>query len=361
MTATAYFSESYGAARRAFLAACADAGAAVENHRNPAAARDGEALFTDVARIGAPAASRLFIATSGTHGVEGFCGSACQVGYLREGLFRGLPSDTAMVLVHAINPHGFAHLRRVTEDNVDLNRNFVDHGRPRPASPAYTEVHDFLNPEDWDGPARAAADQAIEAYIAERGLKAFQAAVTGGQYGHPDGLFHGGRKPTWSNRTWRRVIADHARGARHIAYIDFHTGLGPYGYGEPIYSGPAGSAELARARHWYGADVTATQEGDSSSAKVQGDMPLAFQGAVGDARLTPIALEYGTVPIAEALTALRGDNWLHPGGDPDSPQGQAIMAAMRDAFYPDADDWKEMVWSRAAEIGEKALAGLRNS
>ena len=58
MTATAHFSESYGAARRAFLAACADAGAVVENHRNPTAARGAEELFTDVARIGAPGSSQ---------------------------------------------------------------------------------------------------------------------------------------------------------------------------------------------------------------------------------------------------------------------------------------------------------------
>ena len=30
-------------------------------------------------------------------------------------------------MIHALNPFGFAHLRRANEDNVDLNRNFVDH------------------------------------------------------------------------------------------------------------------------------------------------------------------------------------------------------------------------------------------
>src|SRR5690606_37920497 len=106
-----------------------------------------------------------------------------------------------------------------------------------PDNPAYREVHRWLVPDDWDGPARAEADAAIQKYIAEKGLKAFQAAVTGGQYVHPDGLFFGGFAPTWSNKTLRRVIEKDAAGAAHIAFIDLHTGLGPYGHGEIIHVG----------------------------------------------------------------------------------------------------------------------------
>ena len=43
-----------------------------------------------------------------------------------------LAAGLRVVLLHAINPWGFSWARRVTEDNVDLNRNFRDFSRPAP-------------------------------------------------------------------------------------------------------------------------------------------------------------------------------------------------------------------------------------
>ena len=192
-----WFSADYTEARARFRAAAEQAGAALSVHRNPNARQpDGNDLTTDVARLGpAPGeAATVLIASSGTHGVEGFCGSGCQVGMLETGSIDLLPKGCALVLVHAINPYGFAWLRRVTEDNIDLNRNNLDHSAGHPANPKYAEVHDWLTPRDWHGPGREEADAAIAAYIAERGLFAFQEAVSGGQYDYPDGLFFGGRR-----------------------------------------------------------------------------------------------------------------------------------------------------------------------
>jgi hypothetical protein len=56
--------------------------------------------------------------------------------------------------------------------------------------------------------------------------------------------------------------------------------------------------------------------------------------------------------------ALRADNWLHAHGRPDSRQGRAIKEQIRAAFFPDRDDWKEMVWERALETQRQALEGL---
>ena len=140
-----------------------------------------------------------------------------------------------MLLLHAVNPYGFSHIRRVTEDNVDLNRNFQDFSKPLPENRGYAAIHDLLVPPDWDGPGRARAEAALDAWRdANGGLKAYQAAVAGGQYAFPDGLFFGGRRPTWSNATFRRILGTHGRAAKRVAVIDVHTGLGPTGYGEPI-------------------------------------------------------------------------------------------------------------------------------
>lgn len=85
---------------------------------------------------------------SATHGVEGFAGSACILDLLRTGAARELPPDTALLLVHAINPWGFAWIRRTTAEGVDLNRNFVDFSGPL-REDHWLHAHGGL---DWNAP-----------------------------------------------------------------------------------------------------------------------------------------------------------------------------------------------------------------
>ena len=127
-----YFSGNYAQARRAFREAAANVGAALHAYHNPATGPGGIELSTETARLGPQDAERLLVVMSGTHGVECFCGSGLQVGLLKSGLAAEMPRGTAILLIHAINPSGFAWVRRVNENNVDLNRNFVDHARPHP-------------------------------------------------------------------------------------------------------------------------------------------------------------------------------------------------------------------------------------
>jgi hypothetical protein len=353
----ACFAADYGDARNRFRQAAADAGSAVDEHLNPdAEGPGGETLTTDVARFGDPDATRVMFVTSATHGAEGFCGSGGQIALIRSGFLADLPKGVAVVLVHAINPYGFAHLSRTTEENVDLNRNFVDFSGPLPANPAYDEVHPFLLPDDWDGRARWASEEAIARYIAENGMWRFQCAVTGGQYSHADGLFYGGRAPSWSHRTYKTVIGEHAGKAPHVAMFDFHTGLGPYGYGEPIITGT--DEEKDRARRWYGEEVTDPDGGSSTSAPIRGHLSEAFADVVPDARLTAVTIEYGTLPVPDVLTALRADNWLRFRGDSGSGLGRTIKQRMRDAFYCDFDDWRAMIVERAFEMARKGVQGL---
>jgi hypothetical protein len=154
MTADNCFAADFSGARARFLAAAGAAGARIETIRHPLRGPAGEMLACDVARRGPPRAPKALVTISATHGVEGYCGSGAQTASLREGLFADLPPDTCAVAIHAINPHGFAWTRRVTEDNVDLNRNFVDHSAPYPVNAGYEELRTGPRPR---APRRARA------------------------------------------------------------------------------------------------------------------------------------------------------------------------------------------------------------
>jgi hypothetical protein len=280
---------------------------------------------------------------------------------LANGLYKELPKNTALVLIHAINPHGFAHERRVNEDNVDLNRNFRDHNVPAPHNAPYAEIHDLLIPADWDGPARQKADAAIKKYIEARGEKTFQAAVSTGQWEYADGLFFGGKGPVWSNQLWRKLIREHATGAKRIAHLDFHTGLGAYGDCEVIFgTNKVKKEDLARARAWWGR-VTCTADGDSVSADVQGVNPGAIAEEIPAAQVTAVALEYGVVPVMDTLGSLRADHWLYSraAGDTGTPLGKKIKQQIRNAFYGETDDWKDRIYTKGAEVLRQTYKGLQ--
>src|SRR5690242_14063119 len=226
------FSSTYAQARERFLTAARDRGLRITSHVHPhLRGAEGEALAIDIATLGPDAAEGVLLLISGTHGAEGFCGSGCQVNFLRDDAFvaDALASGVKIVFLHALNPYGFSYIRRTNEDNVDLNRNFRDFTRPIPPNTAYAEVHGFMVPATW--PPAPENEARLMAYVKERGERALQQAVSSGQCEFADGLFYGGVRPAWSNTTLRKVLRDEAAGARTLGWIDFHTGLGPGGHG----------------------------------------------------------------------------------------------------------------------------------
>lgn len=351
------FGCDYAEARAKFRATAARRALELETHvlpghRGPA----GEELAVDVAVLGPATSPAALVLTSATHGVEGFCGSGCQVALLADDAFAAYVErrGVAVVFVHALNPWGFAHVARTTEENVDLNRNFRDFAR-EVHNDAYLGIHDFILPSAWPPPPEQEAR--LAAYIGERGAGALQAALTTGQTVRPDGLFFAGCQATWSHRMIRDVLRRHARRER-LGWIDFHTGLGPSGHAEKIYAGPDDATMLARARSWWGCDVTSIYDGSSTSARVSGMLFNAALEECPSAAYAGIALEVGTLPMPEVTRALRARHWLAAHPEATAQQRTDVLKLTRDAFFVDTPAWKAMVVGQARAAALQALAGL---
>jgi hypothetical protein len=332
------FSPTYAQARVKFLEAAASAGMAIRSHEHPLKGREGETLAMDLALDGPTNADKLLIVSSACHGAEGFCGSGVQVfaAHDAEWRARAREAGVAVLYIHALNPHGFSWLRRVTHENVDLNRNFQDFSQPLPVNEAYAELHPLLLPQAW--PPTADNEAAVQAWIAKNGMTAFQAAITIGQHRFADGMFFGGTAPTWNNTTLRQVLRDHAQAAKRIAWIDLHTGLGESGNGAT--------------------PVTSIYDGSSTSARLTGMMWASVYAECPQAEYTGIAMEYGTVPIAEVIGALRGDHWLHQHPDAPAELQAQIKQRLKDAFYTDTDVWRGQIVSQARQSLFQAVDGL---
>jgi len=358
MSAGAHFAPRYAQARGLFLQAAQAAGLALQSYPHPLPGIDGEALAMDVARLGDADAPAVLLVSSACHGVEGFCGSGVQHALLSDRALLAQAQDLgiALVFIHALNPHGFSWWRRTTHENIDLNRNFHDFSQPLPANPGYDELASLIVPATW--PPSAQVQAAVAEVIASRGSKAWQAAVSGGQHRHPDGLFYGGLGPSWSQTSLRQVLGQHGRRCQRLGWIDLHTGLGPRGLGERIFACRDDAAALARAKAWWGEPITSIYDGSSTSAPLTGLMWLAAYQECAQAEYTGVALEFGTLPIEQMLDALRADQWLANHPESGAAQRAAIKQQVRDAFYIDDADWQQQVVDQGLQVARQAVSGL---
>jgi Protein of unknown function (DUF2817) len=352
------FASTFSGAREKFLGSARALGAQHRKYAHPSRGPNGGELATDVATFGDPRAKHLLVLVSGTHGVEGYCGSGLQVAHMRSGVVRDLGSDLAIKMVHALNPHGFAYKRRVSECNVDLNRNFIDFSR----MPKYEELHRLTTPPTFGG--RFRRKLGLVSYIVSRGMRALQTAVTHGQYEYSDGLFFGGASPSWSRQTWDSILED-CSASQCVVIIDYHTGLGPRGIGElisPLDEVP--NSWRARATcACFGHNVKSLKEpvspeasGDLSvSAEVSGDL-LSYTFLRKDLQTAGAFLEFGTVPGLKVLDALIDENWAHH--NPSTDKSSALRERLLQVFTPDDAEWRKAVWTKALATTKSAINGL---
>jgi hypothetical protein len=346
-------SPSYPVARAAFLAAAGDAGARVTSTPHPLLGPDDEPLAVDVAELGADDADTVVVIVSATHGVEGYCGSALQTHWLAHHAHER-PAAIRLVHVHALNPFGMAWVRRVNEDNVDLNRNFVDWSTAAPANTDYDAIADLIVPAVWTEAEQQRTTLELLALAEQWGFPRLQAVVSGGQYTNPTGVFYGGDGPVWSHRWLRQFAGTSFRAAQRVIVIDLHTGLGPWSVGELISSESKGAAHYDRAAALWG-NITSMLDGDSVSAVLAGDWMAVVGDLFPDVEVTPITIEYGTVDTVSVLQALRADAWLHSRGDPRGADATSVRATVRAAFADDDPAWIAACWQRYVEVLSAAL------
>lgn len=347
-------SPSYPVARAVFLAAAEAAGATVTSTPHPLRGPNDEPLAVDVADLGPADAETVVLVVSATHGVEGYCGSALQTHWLAHHAGER-PANIRIVHVHALNPYGMAWVRRVNEDNVDLNRNFVDWSQPAPANDDYDGIASLIVPAEWSEAEQQRTTLELLTLAEQWGFPRLQAVVSGGQYTDPTGVFYGGTGPVWSHRWLQRFGAEAFTAAQRVIVIDLHTGLGPWGVGELIASETKGQVHYERARSLWG-DVRSMLDGDSVSAALAGDWMAAVGDLFPGVDVTPITIEFGTVDPVTVLQALRADAWLHAHGDPRGTDAPAVRAAVRAAFTDDDPAWITACWDRYVEVLGAALA-----
>jgi Protein of unknown function (DUF2817) len=322
-------------------------------------AADAFGLSTDTVYLGPADARRVVVIASGTHGVEGYAGAACQFRFMEQYRNNYAHSGLGFLLVHAVNPWGFFHDRRVTREGVDLNRNFIDFSRTHAERSGYADYHALLVsryrplPAGWWNELRL-----LSCGLTRRRRAALQAAITAGQHDHPDGLFFSGSAPTECRLVWEEIVRRHVYGRDAAFLLDLHTGLGKYGVGELISTLPSSAPAFRRMSEWFHGDLKSMASGDAVSAVVDGTLTAAFERTV-PGQSHAVGLEFGTRPPLAVLNALRADHWYHNNAASLAPaSGRKVRQKMKQAFATADPQWHAKIAARFDVVIVRIIAGF---
>jgi hypothetical protein len=293
------------------------------------------------------------------HGVEGYLGAAVQLTALREkAALASTRGDVRFVFVHALNPHGFAWSRRVNEDNVDLNRNFLIEGERYSGSPVgYAALDGMLNPQrppSWRTPFYP---QALWA-VARLGMPALKQSIAAGQYDYPQGLFFGGAGPSRTKQCLAQHLPQWLGSCSSVVHIDFHSGLGAWGTYKLLLDFPISTAQ----REWLTRAFGLAHVVESTSAR----MDYTTRGGLGQwlartqaprSYLT-LTAEFGTYPVLRVLAGLRAENQAHHWSTPEANETRGARERLRELFCPADPAWRAQVLALGVALVHRAALAL---
>lgn len=233
----AYFRETYADCRSRFIQAARKMKQKFKNvivSAIPVESRTDKDLTIDYCYIPAQKnPKRLLILTSAVHGVEGYTGSAIQQMFLTELVKEKDLDEMGLLLVHGVNPYGFKNKRRVSENNVDVNRNCsADRRLYETVNKGYQDLNGFLNqtePVDLTSFGNVFFQLNAIYKIVKYGMPSLRQAVLQGQYQYEKGVYFGGRQLEPMVAAISDLVRETARPYRMIFTIDLHTGYGANG------------------------------------------------------------------------------------------------------------------------------------
>lgn len=359
MDVATLFSRDYAAARQQFREAATTLGFTLEAHSIGETGPDGNDLTIDVAITPGMNTARTLVLSSGLHGVEGFFGSAVQLGLLREWNTR---SKTVLpvrcVLLHGLNPFGFAWRRRVNERNVDLNRNLLLDGESFSGSPTgYARLDTLLNPRRAPSRAEPVTLKFLLA-IARHGMPALKQSIASGQYEYPQGLFYGGDRPSRTHAIlsahFERWLAD----SSSVMHLDFHTGLGAWATYKLLIDYPLSELRHQRINRWFGADAVECTDTPHIAYRTRGSFGQWCSARCPTRDYLYAAAEFGTYNPLRMLAGLRAENQAHHWDSPDSAAATRSKQQLMELFCPRVESWRTTVLERSTLLIHHAIQKL---
>jgi hypothetical protein len=306
----------------------------------------------------------MLVMISGVHGIEGFTGSAVQRYLLSNGLN---VHNTAILMIHGFNQWGFKKFRRVNENNIDLNRNFIiDRNHFKPDDSQYAMLNDFINPSGT--PSENLFEHGMfllkAVYkIARYSIEPLRSSILRGQYSYEKGLFFGGKEPQEQQLMIQQLISKYFKPYKKVVLIDLHTGYGQRGKLHLLAGKSADPNSVELRKIFFENDIDFADK--KHFYAVQGEMITYFAEQIFEstrADVVGVTFEYGTLDSQkttgsiESLRRMILENQAFH--NPGSPDLNKIENLFKEMFYPSDHQWRARVLTQTDEKMQRVISYL---
>lgn len=316
---------------------------------------EADGLYIDKILLPASNESKnLIILTTGVHGIEGYIG-AVMLDVFFEEIYPTLNTENTGVLIVAnVNPYGMKYMRRYNENNVDLNRNFIENWDDfdRSSNKDYPKVVNFLQPEGKMGNAffhevGFYLSLAKEAVLT--GADTISDALLTGQYEYPEGVYYGGNGDEKSTAYLKGVFAECLDGSyENIIHIDIHSGYGPR-YNMVIFNSVQDPTTEEEAKAAFGYDYIIATDSEEFY-ETFGDTTDFFyrlaRSKGSDKELYSTCFEFGTIGdgFLDSIISLKftvDENRQHWYPTENEITSEMVRQNYLELFYPTEVKWRE--------------------
>ncbi|MCF6410043.1 M14 family metallopeptidase [Pseudalkalibacillus salsuginis] len=288
--------------------------------------------------------------SSGLHGIEGYAGAAMLHLFVDEYLDQIDPETTGICLIHVLNPWGMRNARRVTENNIDLNRNFFYDTVPEDMNEKFAKESDLFLP---NGKIKDVKKEKKDLYaqltkgMVKEGYSGVKRAKSMGQFEFEKGVYYGGKAEEPSTTFLKKVQKYLLSTYKKIIHMDWHTALGPMNE-LTIVNSTFDSRSEEELKSFY--NLKNIQK--SSPKDVKGDATNYFnqlkEEEFPDRYLFSALFEFGTFGTSKKaelreLTTIVLENQLYWEGAEKEEDREWVLEETHNMFYPPKQEWRESV------------------
>ena len=306
---------------------------------------------------------RLLILSSGIHGVEGFVGSAIQDMFIDKFLSDSMLQNTGVLFLHAMNPYGFKYIRRVTENNVDMNRNSsTNDSLFKIVNTGYAKVKDFINPTN---PVNLSSYQHRFFFlramnmVRKASIPVLRQAILQGQYQYKNDLYYGGQSFEPQIKEITPFLDSICKPYKFVMEIDLHTGYGKRGVLH-LFPNPVPekikklTEEIYKGYHidW----------GDNKDFYiVTGDFINFIAEINDDKKYIPMTFEYGTLNSQTTIGSIKSlhrmimENQGFHFGYKSKRDSLKVRKKFIEMYYPSSKSWREQIMDETIEMFKTIL------
>lgn len=368
-----YYQDSYGECRNAFLLQAErlkERFDSVDIFAIPVKSKSDTDLTIDFCYLPAKDKSlKLLVINSGIHGIEGFVGSAVQQMIMQEILQPEMFTEMGILMVHGMNAWGFKNERRVSENNIDLNRNYsLDPLLFSTKNDGFIALYDMLTPKGTLNMGsfenRFFMLTAINQII-RKGMPALLQAFAQGQYQFPESIYFGGSDFEQQVQIMTSVLRDKTAGYETIFTIDFHTGFGERGVLH-LFPNPVGDQYVRQKMEIIFEGYTIDWGDSDNFYTVNGQFCEYIAEVFPQKTSIPMVMEFGTLNTGSTVGAVKSahisiiENQGFQYGYKSEKDKQQAKAGYYEMFCPPSEKWRTNAILKAAEIMKLVIERYRD-